>query len=72
MRTWSHRIRAAFATGVILGATLIFAVAAAQASSAQLGNPNLPPPQRGLLPSMSIAKPAGWGNAFPPCRWAGR
>ena len=71
MRTLSQLIRATFTTGVILGTTMIFAVAAAQASSAQLGNPNLPPPQRGLLPSMSIAKPAGWGDRLPvvPLGW---
>ncbi len=28
-------------------------------------NPNLPEPQRGLLPSMKIAKPANWGNDRP-------
>jgi len=28
-------------------------------------NPNLPEPQRGLLPDMKIAKPANWGNDRP-------
>jgi glucose/arabinose dehydrogenase len=28
-------------------------------------NPTLPEPQRGLLPSMVIPRPAGWGNALP-------
>ena len=28
-------------------------------------NPDLPEPQRGLLPNMDIASPAGWGD-----RWA--
>ncbi len=28
-------------------------------------NPNLPEPQRGLLPAMTIAKPASWGNDRP-------
>lgn len=28
-------------------------------------NPTLPDKQRGLLPSMTIAKPAGWGDRLP-------
>jgi len=28
-------------------------------------NPDLPQPQRGLLPSMTIPRPAGWGDARP-------
>ncbi len=28
-------------------------------------NPRLPEPQRGLLPSMEIANPVGWGNRLP-------
>jgi glucose/arabinose dehydrogenase len=49
-----------------LGATLALAVAvAAGASRAQNANPDLPPPQRGLLPSMRIAEPAGWGERRP-------
>jgi glucose/arabinose dehydrogenase len=28
-------------------------------------NPNLPEPQRGLLPSMKIPRPANWGNDLP-------
>lgn len=28
-------------------------------------DPQLPPPQRGLLPSMTIPRPAGWGDALP-------
>jgi glucose/arabinose dehydrogenase len=28
-------------------------------------NPNLPEPQRGLLPSMTIPRPANWGNDLP-------
>lgn len=47
-----------------LGTTLALAVAAAGAS-AQNANPDLPPPQRGLLPSMRIAEPAGWGDRLP-------
>jgi glucose/arabinose dehydrogenase len=29
------------------------------------GNPDLPPPQRGLLPTMKIAEPAPWGGRTP-------
>ena len=71
MIAWRKRIVSALATGMMLGTTPIFAVSAAEANSAQFGNPNLPPPQRGLLPSMSIAKPAGWGDRLPdvPLGW---
>lgn len=51
-----------------LGVTLaVFAAAA----SAQNANPELPPPQRGLLPSMRIAEPAAWGDRRPtvPSGW---
>ncbi len=53
-----------------LGTTLALAVAAAGAS-AQTANPDLPPPQRGLLPSMRIAEPAAWGDRLPtvPAGW---
>jgi glucose/arabinose dehydrogenase len=37
----------------------------AQASEAYGANPKLPPPQRGLLPSMRIAEPTGWGGRMP-------
>jgi glucose/arabinose dehydrogenase len=43
----------------------ILAVVAAGASGAQPANPELPPPQRGLLPSMRIAEPAPWGDRLP-------
>jgi glucose/arabinose dehydrogenase len=53
-----------------LGTTLALAVAAAGAS-AQTAHPDLPPPQRGLLPSMRIAEPAAWGDRRPtvPAGW---
>jgi glucose/arabinose dehydrogenase len=53
-----------------LGTTLALAVAAAGAS-AQTAQPDLPPPQRGLLPSMRIAEPAAWGDRRPtvPAGW---
>lgn len=43
----------------------------AVAASAQNANPELPPPQRGLLPSMRIAEPAAWGERRPtvPTGW---
>ncbi|UUX95256.1 PQQ-dependent sugar dehydrogenase [Aquabacterium sp. J223] len=55
---------AAAAVGVSAGAVL----AVAQPGSA--GRPgdevvDLPPPQRGLLPEMAIAKPASWGDRSP-------
>lgn len=50
---------------VMLGTASTFAVAVDDVSGAQPGNPDLPPPQRGLLPSMRIAKPAGWGDRLP-------
>ncbi|MDZ4398105.1 sorbosone dehydrogenase family protein [Hydrogenophaga sp.] len=50
----------------LLGSTLAFAVAAVAGSSgAQPTNADLPPPQRGLLPSMRIAEPAAWGDRRP-------
>jgi glucose/arabinose dehydrogenase len=52
--------------GRLLGTTLVFAVAAVGSTSgAQPAKPDLPPPQRGLLPSMSIAEPAAWGDRRP-------
>ncbi|MGQ3194071.1 MAG: PQQ-dependent sugar dehydrogenase [Hydrogenophaga sp.] len=46
-----------------MGTTL--ALAAAASGAQQPANPELPPPQRGLLPSMRIAEPAGWGERRP-------
>lgn len=46
-----------------LGVTL--ALAAATSGAQQPANPELPPPQRGLLPSMRIAEPADWGGRRP-------
>ncbi len=66
------RIAAAIAAVVMLGTTTTFAFAAAETSGVQYGSPELPPPQRGLLPSMRIAEPAGWGDRRPvvPPGWA--
>jgi len=52
---------------LLIGAlSLILAVGHAQAQQQQFGpNPNLPEPQRGLLPSMKIPRPANWGNDLP-------
>ena len=71
MTTWILRIGAALATVVMLGTIPTFAVAADEASGVKLGNPDLPPPQRGLLPSMRIAEPAAWGERLPavPLGW---
>ena len=65
MTTRVLRIATALVAAVMLGATLTLAVAASDASGAQHGSPELPPPQRGLLPSMRIAEPAGWGDRRP-------
>lgn len=46
-----------------LGVSL--ALAAAASGAQQPANPELPPPQRGLLPSMRIAEPADWGGRRP-------
>lgn len=56
---------AGFAAAVMFAATLSSAAAAAGGNAVQYGNPDLPPPQRGLLPSMRIAEPAGWGDRRP-------
>ena len=72
MTNRARRVAGAIAAVVVLGTTTIGAVAAADASDAQHGSPALPPPQRGLLPSMRIAEPAGWGDRLPavPQGWA--
>jgi glucose/arabinose dehydrogenase len=59
------------ARALLRGATFTLAVAAAGASAAPPAPPDLPPPQRGLLPSMRIAEPAGWGDRRPavPSGW---
>jgi glucose/arabinose dehydrogenase len=41
------------------------AFSAAQGPTQFGANPQLPPPQRGLLPDMTIASPASWGNRRP-------
>jgi glucose/arabinose dehydrogenase len=46
--------------------TLLAACGGSQPQPAQYGdNPALPDPHRGLLPSMVIAKPTGWGDLRP-------
>ena len=66
MTTLGLRIAAAVAAVVVLFPTLTFAVAASAPGGAQHGaNPDLPAPQRGLLPNMRIAEPAGWGSRLP-------
>ena len=63
MRTRGLRIAAAVAAVAVLFPTLTFAVAVLGPGGAQHGaNPDLPAPQRGLLPNMRIAEPAGWGD----------
>ncbi len=52
----------------LLIGTLTFALSACngEPEPVQYGpNPNLPEPERGLLPSMKIPRPANWGNDVP-------
>ena len=64
----NRRLRSAGAVAavVMLVPLPICAAAGAEPGNGQHGaNPELPPPQRGLLPSMRIAEPAGWGERRP-------
>ncbi|WP_439536901.1 PQQ-dependent sugar dehydrogenase [Methyloversatilis sp.] len=65
MTTRARRKAGAIVAVAMLCTTTTFFVAAAGVSGAGLGNPELPSPQRGLLPSMRIAEPAGWGDRRP-------
>jgi glucose/arabinose dehydrogenase len=57
-------MRSSLVIGVV--AIALSACGNEQADPLQYGaTPNLPEPQRGLLPSMKIARPANWGNALP-------
>ena len=59
------RAVAAVSGAVGLAASLTL-VASANTSGGQYGaNPDLPPPQRGLMPDMTIADPAPWGDRRP-------
>lgn len=54
----------AAAAAAVFAAALTFAQSAAPAG--QFGeNPDLPPPQRGLLPKMGVAEPGEWGDRRP-------
>jgi glucose/arabinose dehydrogenase len=65
MRPSARRIVAATAATAVLAAALTL-VTQAQSNGGQYGaNPKLPSPQRGLLPTMGIAKPAAWGDSRP-------
>lgn len=48
-----------------LAAAAVATLVVAQPSNTPYASPDLPPPQRGLLPSMRIAEPAGWGERRP-------
>jgi glucose/arabinose dehydrogenase len=62
-RGWNVGLAAAAAA---VSAWALLAVAqSGGGSSAQEGEPDLPPPQRGLLPKMAIANPAPWGDRRP-------
>ncbi len=65
MTTRRPRTAAVFASAAMLGTPLTFVAAAAEPSVGSYGSPDLPAPQRGLLPSMRIADPAGWGERRP-------
>jgi glucose/arabinose dehydrogenase len=61
----ARRIAAATAATAVLAAALTV-VAQGDSRSGQYGaNPELPSPQRGLLPSMAIAEPAAWDERRP-------
>lgn len=56
-------MRVRFLIGLV---ALALAAPAGGGAQVQWGpDPQLPPPQRGLLPSMTIPRPAGWGDALP-------
>ncbi len=56
-------MRGRFLIGLV---ALALAAPAGGGAQVQWGpDPQLPPPQRGLLPSMTIPRPAGWGDALP-------
>jgi len=59
------RVAAASAAAVVLAASLTLVVAADPPGGQYGANPELPAPQRGLLPSMRIADPTGWGSRRP-------
>ncbi|MDP2022627.1 MAG: sorbosone dehydrogenase family protein [Hydrogenophaga sp.] len=65
MTTRATRIAGAIFAVWMLGTSTTVAFAAAEVNGAQNSSPELPPPQRGLLPSMRIAEPAGWGDRRP-------
>jgi glucose/arabinose dehydrogenase len=74
----ARAMRIAGVVAVVLTLGLTGTQAAAQAGQGNTqavgnpgANPNLPPPQRGLLPSMRIAEPASWGDRRPsvPTGW---
>jgi glucose/arabinose dehydrogenase len=54
-------------SSVLIGALAIaLSASSGEAQAQQYGpNPNLPEPERGLLPSMKIARPANWGDELP-------
>ena len=62
----SLRIAGSVAAVMTLGMPPGSTVAAERQGGVQHGaNPDLPPPQRGLLPSMRIAEPAAWADRRP-------
>lgn len=66
MRARGWRITAGFAAAAGLVTTLSLVIAQTGSSSGQHGaDPQLPAPERGLMPDMRIAEPVGWGGRRP-------
>ncbi len=58
--------RAAIAGAAVAAAAMLTIVAVADPGGEQVGpDPDLPAPQRGLLPQMGVARPAPWGDRRP-------
>ncbi|RZJ08875.1 MAG: sorbosone dehydrogenase family protein, partial [Rubrivivax sp.] len=66
MTARAHRIAAGVMAAAALAALASYVVAQTGDGPGQHGaNPELPAPQRGLLPDMRIAEPAGWDGRSP-------
>lgn len=72
MKTRTHLAAAAVTLAVLISMALFPVLAQPAPAGGQQGaNPELPAPQRGLLPDMGIAQPAGWEGRLPsvPVGW---
>lgn len=61
----TNRAAASVGIAVVVAAMLTLVAAAGPAGEQYGANPDLPAPQRGLLPQMAIAQPAAWGERRP-------